>query len=65
MDVWQVSGVLANRSTLWFGDVEQLGFAGFTVVQTGKDPRHHTVVLPDLSTTTLRTLSTLVQVYPR
>ena len=60
MDVWQASDVLANRSTVWSGDVEQLEDAGFTVVQTGKDPRHHTIVLPELSTTTLETLSALM-----
>ncbi len=39
--------------TLWTSTAGKTHAAGFRVEQTGKDPYHHSVILPDLQPATL------------
>lgn len=42
--------------TLWVTTVGRARASGFTMVQTGRDPRHHSLVLNDLEASTLQRL---------
>lgn len=54
--VWASHINLASRNVVWTGDPDTLTGLGFALRQTGEDPHHYTLVLPDLTDSTLAAL---------
>ncbi len=59
--VWIGQDRLRARMTIWTVSRSELELRGFQVVQTGSDPRHFTVRLPDLRDVTIGLLASLMR----